>query len=130
MHAIPLDPARVADPRTPIVFIVDDPAPVAHVFRCHWIDVHKTPPVTKDGRPLLEDIPNSVLTHFADVIQRCRNTRGHFTACLVGDQRDALVSLNAEADFHRVARTGLEIDSSRAEHRHRHCTFDVTSFAR
>jgi hypothetical protein len=70
MHPIPLDPARVADPRTPIVFIVDDPAPIAHVYRCHAVDVHKGPAVTRDGRPLLEDIPNDVLAHFADVIQR------------------------------------------------------------
>jgi hypothetical protein len=70
MHQIPLDPARVADPRTPIMFIVDDPAPIAHVYRCHAVDVHKAPPVTKDGRPLIADIPNDVLVHFADVIQR------------------------------------------------------------
>jgi hypothetical protein len=70
MHPIPLDPARVADPRTPIMFIVDDPAPIAHVYRSHVVDVHKGPAVTRDGRPLLEDIPNDVLAHFADVIQR------------------------------------------------------------
>jgi hypothetical protein len=70
MHQIPLNPKRVADPRTPIMFIVDDPAPIAHVYRCHMVDVHKGPAVTKDGRPLLEDIPNDVLARFADVIQR------------------------------------------------------------
>lgn len=70
MHQIPLDPKRVADSRRPIMFIVDDPAPIAHVYRCHVVDVHKGPGLTRDGRPLLEDIPNDVLGHFADVIQR------------------------------------------------------------
>jgi hypothetical protein len=78
MHAIPLDPARVADPRTPITFIVDDPAPIAHVFRCHVADVHHTPPVTKDGRPLVEDIPNAFLARYADVIARW-GIRGKFS---------------------------------------------------
>jgi len=78
MHRIPLDPARVTDPRTPIMIIVDDPAPLVHVYRCHVIDVHHRPPLTEDGRPLLEQIPNEVLAHFADVIQRW-GIRGKFS---------------------------------------------------
>ena len=78
MHQIPLDPARVADPRTPITLIVDDPAPIVHVYRCHVMDVHRGPPVTKDGRPLLEEIPIRVLAHFADVVERW-GIRGKFS---------------------------------------------------
>jgi len=78
MHQIPLEPTRVADPRTPISLIVDDPAPIVHVYRCHVVDVHQEPPVTKDGRPLLEEIPMQVLGHFADVIQRW-GIRGKFS---------------------------------------------------
>lgn len=70
MHPIPIDPKRVADLRTPIMLIVDDPAPVVHVYRCHIIDVHHEVPISEDGRPLAEEIPNKVLAHFADVIQR------------------------------------------------------------
>ena len=61
MHPIPLDPKRVADPRTPISLLVDDAAPLVNVYRCHIIDVHKEPPLTKDGRPLPEEIPTGLL---------------------------------------------------------------------
>ena len=29
---------------TPIALLVDDPCPIVHVFRDHWVDVHHKPP--------------------------------------------------------------------------------------
>jgi hypothetical protein len=55
--------------RTPIGLIVDDSCPLVHVYRCHWMDVHLKPPLTKDGRPMLETIPNAFLDRFCDVVE-------------------------------------------------------------
>ena len=54
---------------TPICLLVDDGCPLIHVYRYHWEDVHHKPPVTDDGRPLLDTIPNSFLDHFCDVME-------------------------------------------------------------
>ena len=78
MHQIPLEQSRVHDPRTPIMLIVDDSAPIAHVYRCHVIDVHRQPPATDDGRPLLEDIPNTFMERFVTMVQRW-GLRGKFS---------------------------------------------------
>jgi hypothetical protein len=64
--------------RTPIGLIIDDSCPLVHVFRCHWIDVHGKPPLTKDGRPLLETIPNAFLDRFCDVAEE-RGLAGKFS---------------------------------------------------
>jgi hypothetical protein len=55
--------------RTPIALIVDDSCPLVHVYRCHKEDVNHEPPVTKDGRPLLDLIPNPFLDRFCDVVE-------------------------------------------------------------
>jgi hypothetical protein len=55
--------------RTPITFLVDDSCPLVHVYRCHVIDVHHEPPRTKDGRPMLETIPNAFLDRFCNVVE-------------------------------------------------------------
>jgi hypothetical protein len=55
--------------RTPIGLIVDDSCPLVHVYRCHWVDVHHHPPLTKDGRPMLETIPNAFLDRFCDIVE-------------------------------------------------------------
>jgi hypothetical protein len=55
--------------RTPIAVLMDDSCPLVHVYRCHWIDVHHEAPFTKDGRPLLETIPNAFLDRFCDVVE-------------------------------------------------------------
>jgi len=78
MHPIPLDESRVADPRVPIMLIIDDPAPIAHVYRCHVMDVHKSAPLTDDGRPLLEEIPNAFLRRYVEIIERW-GIRGKFS---------------------------------------------------
>jgi hypothetical protein len=55
--------------RTPIAFLVDDSCPLVHVYRCHWMDVHHKPPLTEDGRPMLETIPNAFLDRFCAVVE-------------------------------------------------------------
>lgn len=78
VHEIPLDEVRVRDPRTPIMLIVDDPAPVVHVYRCHVVDVHHAEPQTEDGRPLVEEVPNEFMRRFVEVVRR-RGIRGKFS---------------------------------------------------
>ncbi|MCA1594825.1 MAG: hypothetical protein LC772_00135 [Chloroflexi bacterium] len=63
---------------TPIALLVDDSCPLVHVYRRHWEDVHHRAPVTDDGRPLLDDIPNSFLDRYCDVVER-RGIRGKFS---------------------------------------------------
>jgi len=56
--------------RVPIALLVDDSCPLVHVYRYHWEDVHKKAPMTDDGRPLHDVIPNEFLDRFCDVVQR------------------------------------------------------------
>jgi hypothetical protein len=56
--------------RIPITLLVDDSCPLIHVYRNHWVDVHHRAPLTDDGRPLLETIPNAFLDRFCDVVER------------------------------------------------------------
>jgi len=56
--------------RVPIALLVDDSCPLIHVYRRHWEDVHQKAPLTDDGRPLLDIIPNSFLDRFCDVVQQ------------------------------------------------------------
>lgn len=60
---------RTAEP-APLCLLIDDPAPLVHVYRCHREDVHHKPPFTDDGRPLLDIIPNNFLDRFCDVMER------------------------------------------------------------
>jgi hypothetical protein len=64
--------------KTPITLLVDDPCPIVHVFRDHWVDVHHKPVTTADGRELHETIPNAFLNRFCDVMER-RGIRGKFS---------------------------------------------------
>ena len=57
---------------TPISLLVDDSCPLIHVYRNHWVDVHQRAPLTDDGRPLLEIIPNAFLDRFCDLVERHR----------------------------------------------------------
>ncbi len=54
----------------PITLLVDDSCPLVHVYRYHWADVHKRPPTTGDGRPLVDTVPNGFLDRFCDVVER------------------------------------------------------------
>ncbi len=56
--------------KAPIALLIDDSCPLIHVYRRHWEDVHHHAPVTTDGRPLLDIIPNSFLDRFCDVAER------------------------------------------------------------
>jgi hypothetical protein len=56
--------------RVPICLLVDDPCPLIHVYRDHWVDCHHKLGETDDGRPLLETIPNAFLDRFCDVMER------------------------------------------------------------
>lgn len=56
--------------RVPIALLIDDSCPLVHVYRYHWEDVHKKAPMTDDGRPLLDVVPNEFLDRFCDVVQR------------------------------------------------------------
>ena len=51
--------------KTPIALIIDDAAPRVFVFR-----EHAKTPFTKDGRPLLDNVPNSFLDRFCDAVER------------------------------------------------------------
>src|SRR5437660_99611 len=64
--------------RTPIGLIVDDSCPLVHVYRCHWMDVHHEPPLTKDGRPMLETIANAFLDRFCEVVEE-HGIKGKFS---------------------------------------------------
>jgi hypothetical protein len=63
---------------TPITLLVDDSCPLVHVFRCHWEDVHHRPPQTKDGRTLIDRVPNEFLDRFCDIVER-RGMAGKFS---------------------------------------------------
>lgn len=60
-------------PKIPISLIIDDPAPRVFVFYEHS-DTHKT----KDGRPLLGEVPNQLLYDFCDVMEKY-GLRGKFS---------------------------------------------------
>lgn len=53
----------------PITLLVDDPCPLVHVYRYHLEHVHAEEPRTRDGRPLLDVIPNEFLDAFCDVVE-------------------------------------------------------------
>lgn len=50
--------------KTPISWIIDDPAPVISVYY-----EHANSPTTKDGRPLVATYPNSMLEKFCDIVE-------------------------------------------------------------
>jgi len=64
--------------RTPIALIIDDSCPLIHVYRHHVAAIHKDPPLTRDGRELVETIPNEFLDRFCDVAER-RGLAGKFS---------------------------------------------------
>ena len=59
--------------KTPISWIIDDPAPVISVY-CE----HSSKPTTADGRPHIPQYPNSMLFDFCDIIER-NGIRGKFS---------------------------------------------------
>ena len=75
-------------PKVPISLIIDDPAPVVSVYHSH-----SKSPVTKDGRPILEFVPNAFLDTFCDIVQR-HGIRGKFSVVpMPGNRGDILNGL-------------------------------------
>ena len=70
-------------------------------------------------RPRGDLLDQHAVARRADVVERRGDARGDLAARLVGDQRDALAGLDAEADFDGVARAGRELGGRRTEHRSR-----------
>ena len=59
--------------KIPVTLIIDDPAPVISVYYTHCY-----PRITKDGRPMIRNVPNSMLFDFCDVIRR-HGIKGKFS---------------------------------------------------
>lgn len=72
--------------RIPISLIIDDPAPRVFVYYEH-ADVR----FTKDGRSLVDEVPNAFLDDFCDVIAR-RGIRGKFSVVPMPGGRGDIVS--------------------------------------
>lgn len=51
--------------KMPISLIIDDPAPRVFVFY-----EHRTSDYTQDGRPLVNEVPNSFMAEFCDVVEK------------------------------------------------------------
>ena len=82
-------------------------------------------------RPIGRVFDQHTLPRRPDVIERSRNARGDFAAGLVGNERDALLGLNREADLDRISRARLEIRRWWPEQglaHPSHCTFHVCVF--
>ena len=75
--------------KTPISLIIDDAAPRVFVFR-----THAQTPYTKDGRPLVPDVPNFMLDRFCDTVERY-GLRGKFSVVpCPGGEGDIVHGLN------------------------------------
>jgi hypothetical protein len=54
--------------RVPICLLIDDSAPLIHVYWFHKKPINGKGPSTNDGRLLVKDVPNSFLDRFCDVV--------------------------------------------------------------
>lgn len=54
----------------PLALLVDDGCPLIHVYHYHRLETPGALPRTRDGRPLVETIPNSFLEAFCAVCER------------------------------------------------------------
>ena len=75
----------------PLSLLVDDGCPLVHVFRYHWEHVHAERPVTRDGRPMLDVVPNVFLESFCDVVEGY-GLRGKFSIVPAPAARGDVVS--------------------------------------
>lgn len=80
--------------KTPISWIIDDPAPIISVYY-----EHAGKSTTQDGRPLVPTYPNEMLFEFCDIIER-RGIRGKFSVIPMpgnkGDIVNGLEGVHAE----------------------------------
>lgn len=70
----------------PISLIIDDPAPVLSVYY-----THAGTDKTKDGRPLLEYVPLSLLNNFCDVVER-NGIKGKYSVVPMPGNRGDLIN--------------------------------------
>lgn len=70
----------------PISLIIDDPAPVLSVYF-----THAGTDKTKDGRPLLEYVPNALLNKFCDVVER-NGIKGKYSVVPMPGNRGDLIN--------------------------------------
>jgi len=64
------DRSSASNGRVPICFMVDDSCPLVHVYWFHVRPVNGKGPLTRDGRPLLKEVPNSFLDRYCDVVSK------------------------------------------------------------
>lgn len=75
--------------KTPITWIIDDPAPVISVFY-----EHRGTDFTEDGRPIIPTYPNEGLYEFCDIIER-NGIRGKFSVVpMPGNKGDVVNGLD------------------------------------
>ena len=110
--------------RTPISLVVDDSCPLVHVFRCHWVDVHGKPPLTRDGRELVDTIPNEFLDRFCDVVER-HGMAGKFSIVPAPGGRGDVVR-GIEGFDPALTRAWLETAKRRLSARWDFCTEGIT----
>jgi hypothetical protein len=109
---------------TPIALLIDDSCPLVHVYRCHWMDVHHKPPLTDDGRPMLETIPNAFLERFCDVVEE-RGMAGKFSIVPApGGQGDVVRGI--EGHDPALTREWLETAKRRLGARFDFCSEGIT----
>ena len=110
--------------RVPISLVVDDSCPLVHVYRCHSIDVHGRPPRTKDGRELVEWIPNEFLHRFCDVVERW-SMAGKFSIVSAPGGRGDVVR-GIQGFDPSVTREWLDASRARLSHRWDFCSEGIT----
>ena len=75
--------------KIPVTLIIDDPAPVISVYYTHC-----SPQITKDGRPMIRNVPNSMLFDFCDVIER-HGIKGKYSVVpMPGNEGDIINGIN------------------------------------
>jgi hypothetical protein len=80
----------------PISLLVDDACPLVHVYRYQLEHVHAEEPRTRDGRALLDSIPNAFLDAFCDVVDQ-RGFRGKVSIVPAPASRgDILTGVNSD----------------------------------
>lgn len=94
---------------TPLTLLVDDSCPHVHILREHLIAVDRRPPVTADGRPLAESIPDDFLDRFCDVVER-HGIAGKFSVVPAPAGRGDVVR---GIDGHDPARTRAWLETAR-----------------
>ena len=93
--------------KTPISLIIDDSAPLVHIYRSHV-----SPPLTRDGREIKTSVPNRLLSDFCDCVE-CYGLKGKFSVvpCPAGQGyiNDTIDGFSREAltEWLHTARTRL-----------------------